>query len=472
MKKAALLFLLLIPVVWAGLTWLSSDKTELIFDNMLAQSEYTSTMIHSNQKTTFEKGFLNSSATSEMMINIQNNLIKVPLKHKIYHGPIMLTPNGLKYGASYILTKLDMSKIASKQKAILTTIFMDKEPFVQGVKFNFGSGVDMEQAIAPVQFDRTILNALSERSKRSKSSLNILLEDGIHSTFITNLDNSALSGVVEIGQFTVTAFTKNNDPIEIHLSPSTSHIQMDEIYKGNMLSGEFKWYLPNLNVSVDLNELISTKGLLIKGSSATENALFSSDFLVKADSFIIHAPLVPEKLSKMSLIFHSKLYGFNANGLKPFLDTFMKVAESESDDIKQPTEAQKTLLISQLKDLIQTNSGVSQIIEINTDQGGFKLEFDLHYASKQPLKELASTEDIFKALKGTLTLHQDKNMISGTILESLFAFPMVSRFLQSSDQTLQSKITLENGLLTINDQESISVLNLFDSAFPKTADPL
>ncbi|VAW45874.1 hypothetical protein MNBD_GAMMA03-36 [hydrothermal vent metagenome] len=468
MKQAILLFTLLVPATWAGVTWYSSNKTEFMFDNILTQSEYASDMITSNQKTSFEKGFFKSTATSEMTVSNQKKSVKIPLKHTIYHGPVMRTPDGLKYGSSYILTKLDMSKIPSKTKAILTTIFMDNEPFVQGVKTSFGTNIEITQTISPMYFDET---HFSDTSKRSKDALSLRLEDGVHANFTTNLDYSALSGTLNMGKLTLTGNTDNNSSIEVTLSPSTSHFKMDEIYKGSMLIGEFEWHLPNFKFAQDSNEVLSTENLVIKTSSTIKNALFSGDSLLKTDTLMIHSPLVPETLSKTSVLFHSKAYDFNANVLKPAIDAMHAYIATDSVDFDNknnntdnhlvfiPDNKQLDLL---LKDLVQTNSGVSQLIEINTDQGSFKLDFDLHYASQLPIKELTNNEELLKALKGSLIIKQDKNMLPDTMLEGLLAFPMIAPFITSSEKTLSSKITLENGKLTINEQESVSALDFFN----------
>ena len=158
MKKTLLPILALIPAVWAGATWFTSQNSETALDEFMAQSNQQiaeTVPFLTIEKTSFDKGFIHSSAQSIVTIaptlfsKEEAEPVRVGFNHKIYHGPVMMTPNGIKIGTSYILTTLDQSSLTEEVKTIMTTFFGDAEPFVSGVTTGLSERITTDFVVAP-----------------------------------------------------------------------------------------------------------------------------------------------------------------------------------------------------------------------------------------------------------------------------------------------------------------------------------
>ncbi|OUS07321.1 hypothetical protein A9Q90_05375, partial [Gammaproteobacteria bacterium 54_18_T64] len=170
MKKIFLPILVLMPALWAGATWFTSQNSETTLDEFMAQSNQQieeAVPFLTIEKTLFEKGFIQSSAQSVVTIaptlfsKEEAEPVQVGFNHRIYHGPVMMTPNGIKIGTSYILTTLDQSSLSEEVKSIMTALFGDAEPFVSGVTTGLREMIDTDFIIAPFSINAEQISELT-----------------------------------------------------------------------------------------------------------------------------------------------------------------------------------------------------------------------------------------------------------------------------------------------------------------------
>jgi len=151
-KKFLLAVLLVIPILWASITWFTSNKTEEVFDGMLAESNQNlseSFPFVKAEKQSFKKGFTSSTAKSVLTLNKkivgnEKEPINIVLDHTIYNGPVMMTPNGVKMGSSYIYTTLDQDSLTTEVKDFLKLLFNGKEPIVSAVQTGINGSVNVD----------------------------------------------------------------------------------------------------------------------------------------------------------------------------------------------------------------------------------------------------------------------------------------------------------------------------------------
>lgn len=180
-------------------------------------------------KQSYESGFFSSDSRIQVTMDYKDKrpvLIEVDLD--IYHGPIMLPPDGPKLGAYYIGFTPDIAAAlseAGKNDEFLNG-FAGRDPLTGGVLMGFWGGQTIDLALAPFEF--------------SEDGSSFSLENGIVGSFSTDGQFSTLAGNVEFGAL---SFGDESEAATFYIAASNLTADITEIHAGSMLTGELAYRL-------------------------------------------------------------------------------------------------------------------------------------------------------------------------------------------------------------------------------------
>ncbi|HFD87394.1 MAG TPA: DUF945 family protein, partial [Gammaproteobacteria bacterium] len=289
MKKALLVILLLLVATWAGATYLVSDQVEKNYQtavNQVNQKLSSDFPFLSLKPQSFEKGFLASEATSRV-VGIDGSEEGITLNHKIYHGPIMVTPEGVKTGSSYIVTTVDLASLPDEAREAVSKMTSSDKPVVISLLTGTGKTFDIDVHLVPLS---------SKSSGKGEPDIDFAGLDGaIH----TDMDGSFLKGEIKSGKMTVKDPQSNT---HIAVAPAAISFNITEMYKGTALSGTTKTLIPEVTIqSPDGNARL--RDLTVASVSKTQSGKTSGQVSIDIAAFQAKGKAVlPE--SKISLTSH------------------------------------------------------------------------------------------------------------------------------------------------------------------------
>ncbi|BCG62532.1 MAG: hypothetical protein methR_P0175 [Methyloprofundus sp.] len=475
MKKTLIGALVVIPSLWAGMTWVASNKTEATFDAMLAQSQQkiTETVpLLSMEKQAFTKGFISSTAKSIIHLDPEifelEEPVQITLDHSIYHGPLMLTSDGIKLGTSYIITTLDQEPLEAKTKQAIALIFANEQPFISSTQTNFDGSINEAIDIPTINIDSVALDNIFTPTKQSDTHFKLNLA-GISSHFSTDMTTSYLNGLITLGILSVTG---TNDQEEFSIQSSASNIQfdIDELYHNSMLSGSVELSNPEILLSNAASN-ISLKGLSIKSLATKQNGFYSQASTIDINKLLIRkddsAVIFPE--SKLLMSFNLK--GLEQAATKRLIDIGQDINQTlvsslNSNDSEQAEQQLKTSAgnyLSAVNDLITPAFASNNSIELSNAQGKAGIYLDLNYASSRQLIELKTLKELIIAIAAELKINIDKGIVADTELEQLLNSPMAHNYIKSSNDAYVATAVLKSGQLHLNDKP-IPILDMLGTA--------
>lgn len=479
MKKFVLAAILIVPMLWAGITWLISNETEQIFDDMLTESNQKFSKefpFIKAEKQSFDKGFGTSTAISTVTLNSEifsnEEPLSVNLKHVFYHGPVMLTPNGIKTGSSYILTTLAQESLSPEIKEIVSLVFDGKEPIISGIQTGIGSDIDVDLEIAPLVFDSKVLDAKSGTSSKDYIKLTM---DATSSQFSTNSEATRLNGLLHLGAMNVAGKDSNGD-INMSMLASVVEMNIDEIYKGAMLEGSVEMKIPEFSFSKNKGTDISLKGLKIISSAEQQNGNFGGLATVDVEKLLVEAADAPVKFPESLLHMSFGIKGMEQDSVKKLLDSSEEMRQSQlmlvgNKKPKKTMDAMNNSMTDYFKALGETlKQGVetNNIIEISNEKGKSAIKLDLTYTEAKKLFDLKTLREVITALKGQLKINIDKGMIAGTPLEQAINMPLSMGFVVEKGEAYEALADLGNGELLVNGK----AMPIFDQMGPMADQPL
>ncbi len=457
MKKSLLSILLIIPVLWGIMTWVASHKTEDIFNNMLAQSQQKineTVPILTIEKLSFNKGFISSTAKSIIRINPEifdaTEPLKITLDHVIYHGPLMLTSDGIKLGTSYIKTSLDQEPIEEKSKATIALIFAGKQPFISNTLTGFSDNITEFIDIPTLHIDAKALDFLQDDNS------NVVLDlAGITGEMTTNSAASFLEGYMTTGALNITG-TSNSENFSLVAKQSLTQLDIDELYRGAVLLGSVTFELPEILINSGQQD-ISLKDISFTNSGTEQGNFYSQSVNIDINKLFINANRAGTTLPESKFHFGFNLKGLEKSATRHLIDISQTLSESQaallsndSAQAQQQLEASIRNYLHAISALVNPDLTSNIKIELSNDKGRSTIDFDLNYVATENLLELETIKDLIIALSLELRVNIDKNMVAGTAIEQLINSPMSGNALISNGHTYTANMTLDNGQLILN----------------------
>lgn len=480
MKKTLIGTLLIIPVLWAGMTWVASNKTEEVFNNMLAQSQQRITEaapILTIEKQSFSKGFISSTAKSIIHIAPEifdsEDPFKITLNHSIYHGPLMLTADGIKIGTSYIITTLDQSPLEEKTRQAITLIFAGNQPLTSKTHTQFDSSITESFDIPALVIDSVALESIFEHKQNNTNNFKLSLA-GISGKFTTNPEASYLNGFISAGTLNITG-KDSQDNFDLAVKPSNVKLDIDELYHGAMLLGSVSLKLPEVLLS-DGKQSISLKDMLIKSSGDEFAESYNQTATIDIDKLLMNADSSPSIFPESKLHMSFALKGLDQTATKRLIDHSQSINQAQisllnsqnSSQAQQQFDTDISNYLQALSNLIKPGLTNNNIIELSNNKGASSIHFDLSYVSAQKLFELKTLKELIIALSAEFRLNIDKKMVAGTAVEQLLNSPMTNNAIKSNADAYTTIAILDNGQLNLNGEP----VPLFDMLGPAAEEPL
>lgn len=446
MKKVLPLTILLLLATWAAVTWVVSGQVEQNFDravNHLNSKLAREFPFIEVKPATFNKGFFKSEATSEVTFaNAQESGDILPLRHVIYHGPLMWTPLGVKTGSTYIVTSIDMAALPAETRERINHLSKGNTPLTIGMLTGASKDFALDIDIAPLQLD----DIEHDQTK--------IRFDGLQGSLKSDLDGSYLKGTVSNGSISVT--DDNHQKVEI--APASIRFDIDDMYKGTVLSGSSSLKTPELLLS---SPALETRAKNISLSSQTKQV---GDGTTSASATLNTSPVTIDVTAKGirfadgSVGFTTRFEGIDTASLKKLVDAGAKLHGFEITAMRRgevaPEKVQKSVqaYLSGVTDLLKPGLTSSTRLDIGNPDGKAWLELALDYAETRPATELATLRDLIAALDGRLEIVSDEALLHALSLDKLAAMPLKMGFANAKNGTIRTQISVNKGVLTINGQ--------------------
>lgn len=183
-------------------------------------------------KHSYESGFLSSHSRIQLIVDRENSdALTVDVDLDVYHGPFMLTPDGLKLGAYYIAFTPDMAALLDEKKGAKEFLdsFAERKPLSGDFLIGLWGGQSFGLALAPFVF--------------SEDGTSLSLENGIIGAFSSNDELSRLKSTINVGALSI---KDKDEALTIEIAASTLTMNITEFYAGSMLTGELDYTLDSL----------------------------------------------------------------------------------------------------------------------------------------------------------------------------------------------------------------------------------
>ncbi len=446
MKKLLPLIVLLLLATWAGATWLISGQVEQNFDRALNQlnSKLAQDLPFVEVKpASFHKGFFKSEATSQVTLTgPQDDADMLPLRHVIYHGPVMLTPLGVKTGSTYIVTSIDMDMLPAETRDKINDLTGGDTPLTIGMLTGTSKDFDLDIEVASLQLDDP------------QNSQTTIRFEGMHGALKSDLQGSYLTGKLANGKISIA--DQNGQQVEI--APTTIRFDIDEMYKGTVLSGSSSLTTAQLLIH---SPALETRAENLSFTSATTQA---GNGTTSASATFNTSPASIEVASKNirftdgTVDFTTRFEGIDTTALKKLVDAgadlhgleiaAMKKGEVEPEKIQQNLDSYLSAVIDLLKPGLESTTR----LDIGNPQGKAWFDLALNYAETRPVTELATLRDLIAAIDGRLEIVSDKPLLRSLSLDGLAAMPIAMGFATADNDQIRSEVTISKGVLSINGQ--------------------
>ena len=447
MKKSLILIPLLIVALWLGLTWIIGSQT---------QSGFTLGLEKVNQKLgtasiveeSYSRGFLSSEAVAKITGPTQADTKKTDafLKFQVWHGPLMMTPEGMKFGAEYALITLDQSRLPEKIQEKIAAGFQGAEPFTLGVFTGFGGQVSIDATISPFSI-----------SKKDSDSMSF---EGLTSDFQTDINGSFAVGNLKFGSIN---YEDKKSKKHFSLAAGNGDLNYKNIIANVAADGTAHLIFPEIKGSQDgvgfaienltLESLSKQKSGKLDVSSKISIAEFKGpDKGAYAETFSkLNGEMEIESISE----------GMDIESLKLMAKAQQKMQQSQADqelDAEAKQQALHDYLIS-VSTLLQPGYKMKNHLLLSGKDGESELGLGLEYTGKKPLFELATIRELIESLEVALNLQVAKNLIPAAAAQKIQ--PAVGMgFILSTKDLYKADAILAKGELTVNGKANPVLKNM------------
>lgn len=454
MKKFLLGTVVLLLISWAATTWMISGQVEKNFDNAVnvlnqrLQQEFPLIQV---KPVSFEKGLLSSRASSQVMVPGEAGSVEgtITLKHQIFHGPVMLTPLGVKAGSTYILTTLDIATLPAEGRKAIEKAFAGQEPLRVGLLTKTGKdiGIDLEVAAATVADDTDNGGALRF--------------DGLNAALETDFAGSYLTGKAATGPLSIA----DSEGVEIEIGPSNSDFDIDTLYKGTVLSGGTRVHVDNMRTTAGGKPLLDMGNIRVESQTEqTPEQTTTSSLTVDATSLQLGAKDKGIQLNNGHLQLATTINGLDTRILKRVTDAAMQLHQKEMQSLAramtdQPSAADAEVMttaarnyVAGILELIKPGISNKNRISLTSDAGSMHATLELAYAGKRALQHLGTLRELISAIDGNLVLTVDDELLQAMALDKAAALPVAFGLANHDNGKLESRVSIENGIISVNGQ--------------------
>ncbi len=461
MKKILIAFFVIAFIVVIAAGFYSSNKTKELFYRGVA---ITNDALQKEQPIvtmkigSYEKGHLTSRARTILEFDDSGHpkldAVKIGLIHEIYHGPFMITPDGLKVGASYIVTKVDQNELSQNAKKFLNTLFHRNEPIIATVHIGFGNEVNLAFRVEAINLDSKKMGQLSH----SSSSDFKLDFDGLTFELSPNVGATDVNGELEIGAINIEVREDAEQIFSLNSKASTVKFDIDELYKGTILQGNFVMNVPSLTVkgSSDIEAILES--IIFSVTSSEKSDKYKGVMQFSIGNLILKVPQLGAEIPNFQFDAQSQLSGIDIADLKNIIDADSTLNQSlisrlkdsnpkvSGDDLTQ----QYIDYIKNIGESIRPGLTFTNQIELSNSDGKSRIDSNLSYSSQQRLIELNTLMDLVSSIDGQLKISVNKKMIENTPFVNLIGFPVSMGIAVVTSDSYEATAALNDGMLSLN----------------------
>lgn len=363
-------------VLWVVAALVIGGGTKPVLEMALEEAQVSSGgTISSAELVDYKKGMASSEGRSKFVVGPPNEEgVEIFLNHKIFHGPLMMTPSGMKVGTSHTVTTVDLESLPDSVKANVDRGFVSKTPLIVNVTTGFkSSAMDFEIA------------EYNNRIKSEDGSSARVVFDGVSGT-MTGLGGTTSKGDMKLGQLKISS----DSGMELALEPGTASMNGRKMVDGMMLDGDMRMELPRLSfkqegISVAISDLV-----LSQNSSSSENGKAAITQTLSTGE--IRLPKGEEFASAQSLIskgveMEFSMAEMDVEQLKAMAETARELQKKQSAAADDPEAAEKVAM-EQLKimlEMVQPGMELGIGLDLRGDAGRSTVDIDLKWVSGDPL---------------------------------------------------------------------------------------
>lgn len=409
-------------------------------------------------KYSYEAGLLSSTSQVQVTIDLNDKEpMQLDVGLDIYHGPLMFSSNGLRFGTYYILFTPDLSGVLQKNMETkkLLSGFAGRDPLTGGVLIGFQDRQTIDLALSPFEY--------------SEEQGSLLLENGVIGTFSSDDQFSTLNGRVEFGAFSV---DDKANTTRLDVAPSTLSLSVTEMYAGNVLTGDISYTLASLNLRAE-------------GADHRVENLSINSFSDKNDSGLYgKVAMLLETISSSHTDFNALFerpltarLDFNYRGLdeqaiRDYADINQKIQQQtfsalfhgdSTEPVSQLSDEEVQAFVSTMVAMFKQGFGFEYEISLmhGDESSDFKLNFD--WLDDQPLMHKKTLREVLNSFQAEIKMEVDKSLIGGTPLMYMAQVPMAMGYAVETERSIASEAQFKQGELTLNGQ-SIPYMQMIGSS--------
>ena len=442
----------------------------------------------------YHRGFLKSQGSTSMGVGSKERRSDFILKHDIYHGPLAITPNGVKPGMAYIFTTLDRSQLSEETRKKIESYWNGEEPFfilthvqLDGGRTSFFTvnPVDFSGEDAVIKFDGA--SGSFEASGDSKVAKGKLQSSEVEAVFTedeekTSVEMDPVSVDIDyaagqkvlisatVGTMTLDANSEDG-PVSLEWSGLDASIdQLPLPGDSGLMAGISTITIPSLSMTVGDNNEFSAKDFRFDSATKQEGSLYHANYAYSFGNITGEIPLPDDADPSLSGIFD-----LVKNGGKVQLATTASTKSAKnvreiqsllgtaSGDSQMSPENKERLaaLLEDVADEAVAGTGAEIEILIGSADDGAKASVDFDYVGAVPISENQTYLELASNLifKANFSIPKATLPLTPQMMQQIEML-IASGAIVDSGTHLQASLTLDKGSIMTNGRQNMILQTL------------
>ena len=392
-----------------------------------------------------DSGILSSNSRIQLSVDRENNeALIVDVDLDIYHGPLMLTPRGLKLGAYYIAFTPDIAALLEEKEEAQEFLegFAERKPLSGGFLLNLWGGQSFDLALAPFNF--------------SEDGKSVSLENGIVGAFSSDDSFSRLKGIVTLGAFSV---EDEDEALTIDVAASTLAMNITEIYAGSMLTGELDYTLDSVIANYEGSEH-RIDGIALRSVSDKNSAGLYGNANFTMDSITSSGYSFKEMFGEpLNFRLDFNYEGLNEQATREFAEINQKLnrqmyvallSDEEMSDLEGFSEENIQAYMLAIAALVEQGLKFDYGFTLGKGDASSGLNFVFDWVDANGLMNKKTVREVLAAFQADVKVNVDKAFFSGTDFESMAQMPVMMGYAVATEQGIESQALFNRGELLLN----------------------
>ena len=449
--KKIFIGLAFIVVAVAAMPFAMGFKVESSVQEQITYANTVSGAYFETRLAGYQRGYNSSTAQSIVILKLSalgssTELEDIPLhfNHEIQHGPIVNTPQGTRAAASYVVTRIDTSKLsAEKMLALKKHLTKPDDIFVSRDLVSFYGEVETHASVTGVNI------------KEDKSFLDFA---GIEAQLNSNLLTHAFSGVITLGAVNSSigenGFAMQGGKIDVDLTEQSHGLWL----------GEQNYVLNELVFSKAGTELVSIDTFKMDSTTQAQSRKLDSAFAMAAMGVESIIPVVK------NAAFDFELNQLPLSAVEKMQALLKETEESVPADATM--EQRQALFMSMFVQhgaelfnmYMQTGVELKLGLNLDSTEGKGKAELGIGFngvdGSDLVAAFMESPENAIKGFNGEMKVDVDEALFAMVPGGQQVEQGVQMGFVKREEGKLISQLKLENAIITVNEAMQLPVMQM------------